>query len=69
VTYFRQEVTSQKRGSAITVALAVDRRRVLPPMIPLMLVLFISNLDATVVATAIPSIGRSLPDLAGSGPG
>jgi hypothetical protein len=38
-------------------------------MIPLMLVLFISNLDATVVATAIPSIGRSLHDLAGSGPG
>src|ERR1700753_2839478 len=35
-------------------------------MIPLMLVLFISNLDATVVATAIPSIGRSLHDLAGA---
>jgi MFS family permease len=35
-------------------------------MIPLMLVLFISNLDSTVVATAIPSIGRSLHDLAGA---
>jgi EmrB/QacA subfamily drug resistance transporter len=35
-------------------------------MVPLMLVLFISNLDATVVATAIPSIGRSLHDLAGA---
>src|ERR1700691_1921921 len=35
-------------------------------MAPLMLVLFISNLDTTVVATAIPSIGRSLHDLAGA---
>ena len=33
-------------------------------MLPLMLVLFISNLDTTVVATAIPSIGRSLHELA-----
>ena len=32
-------------------------------MVPLMLVLFISNLDATIVATALPSIGRSLHDL------
>ncbi len=39
---------------------------VLRLMVPLMLVLFISNLDATVVATAIPSIGRSLRDLAGA---
>jgi len=31
---------------------------------PLMLVLFISNLDATIVATAIPTIGRSLHDVA-----
>ncbi len=55
----------------MTVAPAVDRppgaaHRVLRLMIPLMLVLFISNLDATVVATAIPSIGRSLHDLAGA---
>ena len=35
-------------------------------MVPLMLVLFISNLDATVVATAIPSIGRSLHYVSGS---
>jgi EmrB/QacA subfamily drug resistance transporter len=41
-------------------------RGVLRLMIPLMLVLFISNLDATVVATAIPSIGRGLHDLAGA---
>ncbi|HUC26021.1 MAG TPA: MFS transporter [Streptosporangiaceae bacterium] len=33
---------------------------------PLTLVLFISNLDATVVATAIPTIGRSLHDVAGA---
>src|ERR1700761_6287105 len=32
---------------------------------PLMLVLFIANLDATVVSTAIPAIGRSLHDAAG----
>jgi MFS family permease len=41
-------------------------RGVLRLMIPLMLVLFLSNLDATVIATAIPSIGRSLHDLAGA---
>lgn len=41
-------------------------RRVLRLMIPLMLVLSISNLDSTVVATAIPSIGRGLHDLAGA---
>jgi EmrB/QacA subfamily drug resistance transporter len=35
-------------------------------MIPLMLVLFISNLDSTVVATAIPTIGRSLRDVSGA---
>jgi EmrB/QacA subfamily drug resistance transporter len=34
-------------------------------MVPLMLVLFISNLDATVVSTAIPAIGRSLHNTAG----
>jgi len=33
---------------------------------PLMLVLFISNLDATIVATAMPTIGRSLDDIAGA---
>jgi hypothetical protein len=30
-----------------------------------MLVLFISNLDQTIVAAALPSIGRNLHDLAG----
>jgi EmrB/QacA subfamily drug resistance transporter len=35
-------------------------------MVPLMLVLFISNLDQTIVATALPSIGRDLHDLSGS---
>jgi EmrB/QacA subfamily drug resistance transporter len=35
-------------------------------MVPLMLVLFISNLDATVVSTAIAAIGRSLHDAAGA---
>jgi EmrB/QacA subfamily drug resistance transporter len=55
----------------VAVAPTLDRKRqaghgVLRLMVPLMLVLFISNLDATVVATAIPSIGRSLHDLAGA---
>ena len=36
---------------------------VLALMIPLMLVLFISNLDQTIAATALPSIGRSLNNL------
>jgi EmrB/QacA subfamily drug resistance transporter len=36
---------------------------VLALMVPLMLVLFISNLDQTIVAAALPSIGRSLRDL------
>ncbi|HEX3957682.1 MAG TPA: hypothetical protein VHZ03_13785 [Trebonia sp.] len=34
-------------------------------LLPLMLVLFISNLDSTIVATAIPAIGRSLRDTSG----
>jgi EmrB/QacA subfamily drug resistance transporter len=54
---------------AVTAALDRQQRApggVLRLMVPLMLVLFISNLDATVVATAIPSIGRSLHDLAGA---
>jgi MFS family permease len=38
---------------------------VLALMVPLMLVLFISNLDRAIVATALPSIGRSLHDLGG----
>jgi EmrB/QacA subfamily drug resistance transporter len=54
---------------AVTTAVRRSQRAprgVLALMVPLMLVLFISNLDATVVATAIPSIGRSLHDLAGA---
>ena len=35
-------------------------------LVPLMLVLFISSLDSTIVATAIPSIGRSLRDSSGA---
>jgi EmrB/QacA subfamily drug resistance transporter len=35
-------------------------------MVPLTLVLFISNLDATVVSTAVAAIGRSLHDTAGA---
>jgi EmrB/QacA subfamily drug resistance transporter len=35
-------------------------------MVPLMLVLFIANLDATVVSTAIAAIGRSLRDPGGA---
>jgi EmrB/QacA subfamily drug resistance transporter len=33
-------------------------------LVPLMMVLFISNLDGTIVATALPTIGRDLGDLA-----
>jgi len=55
----------------MAVTAAVDQKQKAPRgilrlMVPLTLVLFISNLDATVVATAIPSIGRSLHDLAGA---
>jgi len=55
----------------MTQAPALDRKQrtargALRLMAPLMLVLFISNLDTTVVATAIPSIGRSLHNLAGA---
>lgn len=41
-------------------AAAGPRRNVLPLMIPLMLVLFISRLDQTVVATALPTIAHDL---------
>jgi EmrB/QacA subfamily drug resistance transporter len=42
------------------------RRGVMLLMVPLMLVLFISNLDQTIVATALPSIARDLHDLSGA---
>ena len=35
-------------------------------MVPLMLVVFIATLDQTIVATALPGIGRALHDLAGA---
>src|SRR6201996_6664127 len=38
-------------------------RGLLVVLIPLMLVLFIATLDQTIVATAIPGIGRGLHDL------
>jgi len=38
-------------------------RALLVLMVPLMLVLFISNLDQTIVATALPTIGRDLHSL------
>ncbi|WP_072806210.1 MDR family MFS transporter [Rhodococcoides yunnanense] len=47
-------------------SLTVSRNRILVVLVPLMLVLFISNLDQTIVATAIPSIGRDLGALESS---
>ncbi|WP_410621002.1 hypothetical protein [Amycolatopsis sp. cmx-8-4] len=35
-------------------------------LVPLVVVLFISNLDQTIVATALPSIARDLGDVGGS---
>ncbi|MFC0554332.1 MDR family MFS transporter [Planotetraspora thailandica] len=43
---------------------ALSPRAVLVLLVPLSLVLFISNLDQTIVAAALPSIGRDLGDLA-----
>ncbi|MFI5888413.1 MDR family MFS transporter [Streptomyces sp. NPDC051554] len=45
---------------------APSSRAMMILMVPLMLVLFISNLDQTIVATALPSIGKDLNDLSGS---
>jgi len=44
----------------------LSHRAVLVILVPLMLVLFISNLDQTIVATALPSIGRDLHDVTGA---
>lgn len=55
--------------SAQTTAPAAEREHAGAPraivllLIPLMLVLFISNLDQTIVATALPTIGRELHDV------
>ena len=43
-----------------------SHRAIMLILIPLMLVLFISNLDQTIVATALPTIGRDLHDLTGA---
>ncbi|ACU74144.1 major facilitator superfamily MFS_1 [Catenulispora acidiphila DSM 44928] len=51
---------------ATSPAETAPKRGLMLVMVPLMLVLFISNLDATVVATAIPTIGRDLGDVSGS---
>ncbi|MCZ2491411.1 MDR family MFS transporter [Dellaglioa carnosa] len=40
----------------------VSFRKMVPLLIPLMLVLFISTLDQTIVATALPTIGKDLGD-------
>ena len=40
-----------------------DERGLLIVLVPLMLVLFIATLDQTIVATAVPGIGRALHDL------
>ncbi|HEX4061638.1 MAG TPA: MDR family MFS transporter [Streptosporangiaceae bacterium] len=44
----------------------VTPRSIVLLMVPLMLVLFISNLDQTIVATALPTIGRDLNDTGNS---
>jgi EmrB/QacA subfamily drug resistance transporter len=43
-----------------------SHRAVMVILLPLMLVLFISNLDQTIVATALPSIGRDLHAVTGA---
>ncbi len=43
-----------------------SQRAIMRILVPLMLVLFISSLDQTIVATALPTIGRDLHDLTGA---
>jgi EmrB/QacA subfamily drug resistance transporter len=43
-----------------------SHRAIMLILVPLMLVLFISSLDQTIVATALPTIGRDLHDLTGA---
>jgi EmrB/QacA subfamily drug resistance transporter len=52
--------------SASTVASGRPHRAIMVILVPLMLVLFISSLDQTIVATALPTIGRDLHDLTGA---
>jgi EmrB/QacA subfamily drug resistance transporter len=52
--------TTPVRAPATGTPPARPQARILLLMVPLMLVLFISNLDQTIVATALPTIGRDL---------
>jgi EmrB/QacA subfamily drug resistance transporter len=63
------QATTLPAGPASSAAEALPRpteershREILILLLPLMLVLFISTLDQTIVATVIPSIGRALHD-------
>ncbi|MFD5626656.1 MDR family MFS transporter [Streptomyces sp. NPDC127072] len=58
--------TAPKDAGEVETEAVSPGRGMLLLMVPLMLVLFISNLDQTIVATALPSIGRDLNDLSGS---
>jgi MFS family permease len=44
---------------------ALSPRAIMAVLVPLMAVVFIATLDQTIVATALPGIGRGLHDLAG----
>jgi EmrB/QacA subfamily drug resistance transporter len=52
--------------STSTVVDGRSHRAIMLILVPLMLVLFISSLDQTIVATALPTIGRDLHDLTGA---
>jgi EmrB/QacA subfamily drug resistance transporter len=52
--------------STSTVTDGTSQRSIMLIMVPLMLVLFISSLDQTIVATALPTIGRDLHALTGA---
>jgi EmrB/QacA subfamily drug resistance transporter len=52
--------------SAPTVEAGRSHRAIMVVLVPLMLVLFISSLDQTIVATALPTIGRDLHSLSGA---
>ncbi len=52
--------------STTTVADGRSHREIMLILVPLMLVLFISSLDQTIVATALPTIGRDLHALTGA---
>ena len=55
---------TETRASAV--AGGRSHRAIMMVLVPLMLVLFISSLDQTIVATALPTIGRDLGDPAGA---